>query len=624
MTTLQKKEKLQITGILIILLLGSFYLYFTWTKFKKNQADEILQISRSIVATLPKEDLKHLETSLNDTLKPQYKKIKGTLSAIIKTNPKARFAYLYKQKNKKLYFIVDSEPAASKDCSPPGQEYSEAHKAYYQPFQDGKEYVIGPATDRWGTWVSVLVPLKDENSGKTIAIYAMDFNSKKWNSILINDVSESIILILLLLTTFILLFKIKSKNKTLQEDIQRRKQTEEKLIIAKENAEESDRLKSAFLANMSHEIRTPMNGIMGFAELLKKPNLSNSEQQEFVKIIDQSGTRMLNIINDIIDISKIESGLMSVSISETNVNKQMEYIYNFFKPETDKKGIEIKLQNGLPLNKSTIKTDSEKIYAILTNLVKNAVKFTTAGSIEFGYSLKPVKQVNTDPKTISSEQFELEFYVRDTGIGISENQLSVIFERFRQASESMTRNYEGAGLGLSISKAFVEMLGGKIWVESEKEKGSTFYFTIPYHQSIEMTEETPLNTNLNSNIKKTKIVIAEDDEISAYLITKLLEPFAKEIIRTKTGLETVQYCQNNPDVDLILMDIQMPEMNGYEAIKEIRNFNSKVVIIAQTAHVLSSDKTNAIEFGCNNYISKPIKKEELDLLLHQYFIIREN
>lgn len=613
----QKKEKLQITGIVIILLLGTLYLYYTWTKFKKNQADEILQISRSIVATLPTEDLKYLDVKLNDTLKPKYKNLKSTLYAIISTNPKARFAYLYTQKNNKLYFILDSEPAVSKDCSPPGQEYTEAHKAYYQPFQDGKEYVIGPATDRWGTWVSVLVPIKDKNSGKTIAVYAMDFNSKKWNSILIHDVSESIILIVLLLATFILLFKIKSNNKILQEDIQKHKLTQEKLLLAKENAEESDRLKSAFLANMSHEIRTPMNGIMGFAELLKKPNLSALEQQEFVNIIDHSGARMLNIINDIIDISKIEAGLMAVSISETNINKQMEYIYTFFKPEADRKGVEIRMQNGLPLNQSTIKTDPEKIYAILTNLVKNAIKFTATGSIEFGYILKPL---NSNP-----EQFELEFYVQDSGIGINKNQLNFIFERFRQASESMNRNYEGAGLGLSISKAFVEMLGGKIWVESEKEKGSTFYFTIPYeYQVIENFEETSFSSDFNHNIKKIKIVIAEDDEISAYLITKFLEPFAKEIIRTKTGLETVQYCQNNPDVDLILMDIQMPEMNGYEAIQKIRRFNNEVIIIAQTAHVLSEDKINTIEFGCNNYISKPIKKEELYLLIHQYFSSKEN
>lgn len=622
---MQKKEKPQLIGIVIILLLGIVYLNYTWEKFKENQKNEILQISNSIVATFPKKDLNYLEVNINDTLKEKYKEIKNTLYNIIKTNPKARFAYIYVQKNNhKLYFIADSEPATSKDCSPPGQEYSEANSAYYKPFKDGKGYVIGPAKDRWGTWISVLVPIKDTKTGKTIAVYAMDFNAKKWNIILIQDVSQSIILILFLLTTFILLLKIKSKNKVLQEDLEKHQKTEDELVIAIKKAEESDQLKSAFLANMSHEIRTPMNGIIGFAELLKKPNLSSSEQQEFIEIINQSGTRMLSIINDIIDISKIESGLMLVSLSETNINTQMDYIYNFFKPEIEQKGIKISMQKSLPMHEAVIQTDTEKLYAILTNLVKNAIKFTPTGSIEFGYTVKVIQKTNS-VENDKSEEKELEFFVKDTGIGISKNQSAIIFERFRQTGEFMTRNYEGAGLGLSISKAYVEMLGGKIKVKSKKNVGSTFYFTIPYNPVIikKNTEILPEKA-LNSEIKKIKIVVAEDDEISAYLITRLLSPFAKEIIRLKNGIEIVQYCQNNFDIDLILMDIQMPEMNGYEAMQEIRKFNKEVLIFAQTAHVLSEEKRNTIESGFNNYISKPIKKEELHRLIFQYFSIKLN
>ncbi len=264
------------------------------------------------------------------------------------------------------------------------------------------------------------------------------------------------------------------KNKTITHfvstgvDISERKQAEKELIEAKNKAEESDRLKSAFLANMSHEIRTPMNGILGFAELLKEPKLSGEEQQEYISIIEQSGARMLNIINDIVSISKVESGNTKVSINETNINEQIEYIYNFFKPEAEKKGIQLHFKNSLPSKKSIIKTDSEKIYAILTNLVKNALKFTEIGTIEFGYS----------PVT-NGESGELKFYVKDTGVGINPEHQKFIFERFRQSHESLNRNYEGAGLGLAISKAYVEMLGGKIWVESEPEKGSTFYFTVP-------------------------------------------------------------------------------------------------------------------------------------------------
>ncbi|MBN2805256.1 MAG: hypothetical protein JXR22_01240 [Prolixibacteraceae bacterium] len=236
------------------------------------------------------------------------------------------------------------------------------------------------------------------------------------------------------------------------------------LLSAKELAEQSDQLKSAFLANMSHEIRTPMNGILGFAELLKEPDLCDERQIKYLNIIEKSGARMLSIINDIVDISKIESGQMKVTISETNVNQQIGFIYNFFKLEAAQKGLTIFMKNIDSEHETLLKTDREKLYAILTNLVKNAIKFTKTGSIEIGFNKK--------------EEF-LEFFVRDTGVGISPEKVEVIFERFRQGSVLLTRNYEGSGLGLTISKAYVEMLGGKIWVESNPEKGSTFYFTIP-------------------------------------------------------------------------------------------------------------------------------------------------
>jgi len=250
-------------------------------------------------------------------------------------------------------------------------------------------------------------------------------------------------------------------------DIADRKQAEEELVKAKEKAEESDRLKSAFLANMSHEIRTPMNGILGFADLLKEPELSGEERYEYISIIEQSGARMVSIINDIIDISKIESGQMKLVLSETNLNQQLDYVYNFFKPEAEKKGLQIFCKMIAPLQNEVIQTDREKFNAILINLVKNAIKFTKTGSIEFGYA--PSLQ---QPQSLM-------FFVKDTGIGVRADQKEFIFERFRQGNETMNKSYEGAGLGLSISKAFIEMLGGKIWVESEEGNGSTFYFTLP-------------------------------------------------------------------------------------------------------------------------------------------------
>jgi signal transduction histidine kinase len=271
------------------------------------------------------------------------------------------------------------------------------------------------------------------------------------------------------------------------------KQAEEELVNSKEKAEESDRLKSAFLANMSHEIRTPMNGILGFADLLKEPDLSGEQQQKYIRIIEKSGNRMLNIINDIIDISKIEAGLMNLEITESNINEQTEYIYTFFKPEIEAKGISLSNKNTLPGVEAIIKTDREKLFAILTNLVKNAIKYTYKGLIEFGY--------------VKKGEF-LEFFVKDTGIGIQEDRQEAIFERFIQVDISKKQAYQGAGLGLSISKAYVEMLGGTIWVDSGEGVGSTFYFTIPYQVESKknpVVQQTSAMEEVKTQIRKQKM-----------------------------------------------------------------------------------------------------------------------
>ena len=378
------------------------------------------------------------------------------------------------------------------------------------------------------------------------------------------------------------------------------------LVKAKEKAEESDRLKSAFLANMSHEIRTPMNGILGFAGLLKEPKLSDTEQQNFIAIIEKSGQRMLNIINDIIDISKIEAGQMKVDLSNSNINQQIEYIYKFFIPEVEAKGLKLNYKTTLSVNDSIIHTDREKVFAILTNLVKNAIKYCDYGTIEFGYTLKG--------------EF-LEFYVKDTGIGIAEDRQSAIFERFIQADIGDKRAFQGAGLGLSITKAYVEMLGGKIWVKSVFGMGSVFYFTLPYKPEsgdISVIHNlVPVEGKLNS--EKLKILIAEDDHISERLISIAVKNWCREQINVKTGFAAVEASRNNPDIDLILMDVKMPGMSGYEAVKKIREFNKSVVIIAQTAFGLLGEKEIALEAGCNDYIAKPIKIAILKDLISSYF-----
>lgn len=389
-------------------------------------------------------------------------------------------------------------------------------------------------------------------------------------------------------------------------DITDQKRTEQELKTAKEQAEESDRLKSAFLANMSHEIRTPMNGILGFADLLKEPSLTGEQQQKYIGIIEKSGARMLNIINDIVSISKIESGQMEMNIQESNINEQIEFIYTFFKPEVEDKGMQLSFRNSLPSQEAILKTDREKVYAILTNLVKNAIKYSEKGTIEFGYNLKGKY---------------LEFYVKDEGIGIPEDRQKDIFRRFIQAELSDKKARQGAGLGLSISKAYAKMLGGTIWVESKLGKGSVFYFTLPYQTEVtkeNSSENKILSPSEEILLNKLKILIVEDDETSEALISIIVQKFGKEMINVRTGKEAVAACKSNPDIDLVLMDIQLPEMDGYEVTRQIRKFNKDIIIIAQTAYAIEGDRQKAIAAGCHDYLSKPIIADKLKLMINKY------
>ena len=318
---------------------------------------------------------------------------------------------------------------------------------------------------------------------------------------------------------------------------------------------------------------------------------------------------MLNIINDIISISKVESGQVEVTLSDTNINEQIDYLNTFFKPEATQKEIQLIVKNALIHDEAVINTDHEKVYAILTNLVKNALKFTDSGSIEFGY----VQKGNC-----------LEFFVKDSGLGISSSQQAIIFERFRQANDTISRSHEGSGLGLAISKAYVEMLGGKIWVESKEGKGSSFYFTLPFNTKTEaknkaIPQKAVEKEKTENQIKDLKVLIVEDDPISKLLITIAVKPYSREILKVSTGLEAIEACSNNPDINLVMMDINMPEMGGYEATKKIRQFNKDLIIIAQTANGMQSDRDEAMAAGCTDYISKPVNIGALSELIQSYF-----
>lgn len=386
-----------------------------------------------------------------------------------------------------------------------------------------------------------------------------------------------------------------------------KKRTELELIKAKEQAEESDRLKSAFLATMSHELRTPLNAIIGFSGIISQ-EMDPSEQEEYIKIINRSGKNLLNIIEDLFNISMIESGDFRIEMEHFSFekfrNKLNEILYTEMK-SIDRPNLAIHYSPDPSWPDLFLFTDQAKLLSIFSNILKNAVKFTMNGSIEYGYVVGNGKEVT--------------FFIRDTGIGIAPEMQHVIFEKFRQVDESYTRKFGGTGLGLSISKRLAEVLNGTIWVESEPGKGSDFRFLIPcrdlsWHSNKIKSGETTLLSFLHNRT----ILLTEDEESNYLLIKTMLKHSEAKLIWAKNGKEAVEMIDVNQEISLVLMDIKMPVMDGYEATKISKTLRPKLPVIALTAHALYGDEEKAFRSGFDNYIPKPINKNQLFTVLEQY------
>lgn len=388
----------------------------------------------------------------------------------------------------------------------------------------------------------------------------------------------------------------------------KRKEREESLKISKEKAIEADKLKSTFLANMSHEIRTPMNSIVGFSELITRKTISTEKKEIYANYIGNSSKSLLALIDDIIDIAKIEAGQLKIIKSAVQVNGALNELQTYYCAEIKRdanKNIDLKTHQAVDNDNFAILCDPIRLKQILTNLISNALKFTIKGLIEVGY--------------VIPNNATIIFYVQDSGIGISHDKQSVIFDRFRQGDDSITRKYGGTGLGLAISKKLVELMGGRIWVESEADRGATFYFSLPLiipnasEWHFDGVQRQPSGSFMNLTI-----LIAEDEDLNFMFLQEVLSPTKVNIIRALNGKEAIEMVKSNPKIDVVLMDIQMPILNGYAATQEIVAFRPELPVIAQTAYAMAEDRAKGFRAGCRDYISKPIRPEDLLEILKKH------
>jgi PAS domain S-box-containing protein len=398
---------------------------------------------------------------------------------------------------------------------------------------------------------------------------------------------------------------------TISRDITTLKKVHEDLVKAKVEAEAGNRLKASFLANISHEIRTPLNSVVGFANLLLANDITNDVKEEYIEHINHNSEKLLQIIGDIIDLSRLESSQIEITYEEASVNSIVNEIVDEARKiiKRNEKSIVVNVMNMLEENGDLIFTDRIWLKRVLNHLMDNAVKFTLEGSIRLSYG---------------REDDNLIFRVRDTGIGINKENLDHIFEEFRQEIGGHHRPFEGLGVGLTLAKEVVERMGGKIFVQSEKGIGSEFSFSIPYRPAggstrlkakMNGSEPGRLQTNWS---KKTCLLVDDNKDVLLYL-HRVLSDTGINTLTARSGMEALDVVRNNPGLDLILLDMQMPEMNGIEATKEIRKIRKDIPIIAQTAFIFEDDKDIILEAGCDACLIKPIRKDHLLTVMSSFF-----
>ena len=456
------------------------------------------------------------------------------------------------------------------------------------------------------TFLPILILTADVTTDakqRALAAGASDFLTKPF------DLIEVGLRIRNLLFSSYLQQQLQNQNQILEVKVAERtaelKKANAELIIARDKAQASDRLKTAFMHNISHEIRTPLNGILGFGALLAEEDISVAEKQEFLSLLYNSSNRLINTVTDYLDISLIVSANMEVNNRDVNITEELDQIKNKCQGLRGKKEIEFNLVTPVGDASFAIQTDPELFRKILIHLLDNAFKFTHQGFISFGYTANAT---------------DVEFFVKDSGIGIERKDQERIFEKFTQGDISTTRSYEGTGLGLSIIQGLLDLLGGNIRIESELGKGSAVFFTLPIDKGIVSNPENP-DINLKTSAGRPPVLlIVDDDYTQRYYMESIFRNPVTTIYQAKNGQEAIDQCHAHPDISIVLMDMKMPVMDGYEATRQIRLFRNEIIIIAITAFAMVGDRQKVLDAGCDDYLSKPGTKHEFLEKLRNYGI----